>query len=246
MGESFSVQLRAQPQPINMLVFLSLLAVASAAPQYLYNYPYPVYPVQHVQQPIYYQPGYPLYQGMPLDVASSRGIFALPGFEQLTASFEAATGRTVSGDVTFKQNPFTGDNSIYQAYINGSNMAGKKYQLGIASSCTATPSNLGNQMTAPSILINGFHVKGSSSTFNINGSGSKTSVKGMVLTVTDDAGTVIGCTAALSSEGPTTIVSWICRMVKNWREPRVCHTPEVTRGTTCSPPETAPCTWVYC
>ena len=54
------------------------------------------------------------------------------------------------------------------------------------------------EITAPFFLLNGFWVSGISDTMNIDGSDSKTSVKGMFVTVSDSTGAIIGCSAALA------------------------------------------------
>merc|ERR1711973_855230 len=184
MGSGILGQSSSSPRHNNiMLVFLALFSVAAAAPQLYGGYPYggyggyPVYPV-------YYQQPYPVVvrAALPQEAASTRGFITLPGFQTANANLvqDTATG------------------SSYRVYLNGDNIAGKKYQLGVASSCTATPVNLGSQITAPAFLINGFYASGSSTNFNVDGSDGKTSVKTMFLTVKDEAGTTVGCTAAIA------------------------------------------------
>jgi len=184
-----------------MLALLALIGTVAAAPQY-YNYyqqGYPVMPV-YPQYPLYQQ--YPIYQTVPADLAvdGRAGFFTLPNFQRAKADFvlDSAAGRTMSGNVQFKQNILTGDGMQYKAYLKGDDVKGNKFQLGVASSCTATASNLGNQITAPKVG-NGFYLKASTSDFNINGNGGKTSVVGMVITVTNEAGTVVGCTGTIAT-----------------------------------------------
>ena len=105
------------------VVLLSLFAACSAAPQYYYGggYQYPVYPVYPQ-----YGNSYPVYpQYYPgSEVAATRGLFTIPSFMSEKADLSTgtaiatqvaplATTTTVSGSVEFKQNPFTGDNSVY-------------------------------------------------------------------------------------------------------------------------------------
>ena len=51
-------------------------------------------------------------------------------------------------------------------------------------------------VTSPILMVNGFYVKGQTSTYNVDGTNSKTSVKGMFVLVTDAAGAIIGCSKA--------------------------------------------------
>merc|ERR1719341_2829172 len=175
------------------LVLLSLIGACTAAPQYGYGYPaayhqYPVYPIYPAET-----------------AASSRGIFTLPSFQTATGTLKtgmAVTSQTAttttSGTVEFQQNPFTGDNSIYKIYLNGPT-AGTKYSIGLAATCdsTATVTALGNDVTAPAFLVNGFYVKGTSTTFNVDGNGTPATAKGQFLIVKEtSSGTVVGCTDA--------------------------------------------------
>merc|ERR1712071_354966 len=179
-----------QPSARNMfpVVLLSLIGACSAAPQFGYGYPgayqqYPVYPVYPR-----YGGAYPVYPIYPAETAaSSRGIFTLPSFQTAT-----------SGTVEFQQNPFTGDNSIYKIYLNGPT-AGTKYSIGLAATCdsSAAVTALGNDVTAPAFLVNGFYVKGTSTTFNVDGNGTPATAKGQFLIVKEtSSGAVVGCTDA--------------------------------------------------
>jgi len=201
-----------------MLLLLTLVSTATAAPQLyplyqqgypIYQHGYPVgyparavpsYPGGYPYQPAY-QPAYP--SGSP--TVDSRTFLGIPSLLTWSAKLDVkgnfkkdtttTPARTVEGTVEIYQNPATGSNSKYNIYINGGNdMANKKYKIAAASSCTATGMDI-VEVTAPFILINGFWVSGIADMFNIDGADSKTSLKGMFLTVSDSTG-VIGCTDA--------------------------------------------------
>merc|ERR1740128_846126 len=175
------------------VVLLSLIGACSAAPQFGYGYP-----GAYQQYPVY--PSYPAETA-----ASSRGIFTLPSFQTATGTLTKATTvtsqaatTTTSGTVEFQQNPFTGDNSIYKIYLNGPT-AGTKYSIGLAAPCdsSAAVTALGNDVTAPALLVNGFYVKGTSTTFNVDGNGTPATAKGQFLIVKEtSSGAVVGCTDA--------------------------------------------------
>merc|ERR1712073_118048 len=164
MGQS-----RTEPQIDNMLFLLCLLPLCSAVPQY-YNYPvnsYPVYPI--------YQPSYPAQVVPAYPFAGSRVLITHSAFMSVagTLAKDSASSLTVEGTVEFHQNPATGSNSKYKIYLNGADMANKKYTIGVNSDCTAAGMTL-TEVTAPFFLINGFWVTGISDTMNINGADSKT------------------------------------------------------------------------
>merc|ERR1712107_742865 len=154
----------------HMLALLALIGTVAAAPQY-YNYYQHGYPVMPVypQYPLYQQ--YPIYQTVPADLAvdSRAGFFTLPNFQRAKADFVLDSAA-------------------------GRTMTGNVQLLPAALFAT----NLGNQITAPKVG-NGFYLKASTSYFNINGNGGKTSVVGMVLTVPNEAGTVVGCTGTVAT-----------------------------------------------
>merc|ERR1712061_37314 len=122
--------------------------------------------------------------------AGSRVLVTHSAFMSVAGSLAKSGTLTVEGTVEFHQNPATGSNSKYKIYLNGADMANKKYTIGVNSDCTAAGTTL-TEVTAPFFLINGFWVTGISDTMNINGADSKTIVKGMMLTVSDSAGTII-------------------------------------------------------
>merc|ERR1712203_873669 len=112
-----------------------------------------------------------------------------------TLAKDSASSLTVAGTVEFHQNPATGSNSKYKIYLNGADMTNKKCTPAIASTCATGGTTL-SEVTAPFFLLNGFWVTGISDTMNVDGSDSKTSVKGMFLTVVDSSGSLIGCSKA--------------------------------------------------
>merc|ERR1711872_266893 len=140
-----------------------------------------------------YQPAYPTYP-----FAGSRVLITHSAFMSVSGVLEkdATSGLTVEGSVEFHQNPGTLGNSKYKIYLNGADMANKKYTLQLASTCSATGGTTLTEVTAPFFLLNGFWVTGISDTMNIDGSNSKTSVKGMFLTVLDSSNALIGCSKA--------------------------------------------------
>ena len=52
-------------------------------------------------------------------------------------------------------------------------------------------------MVAPIFMLNGFYIKGTSFTFNVDGTNSRTRLNTRRVVVRDGAGTVIGCTVNL-------------------------------------------------
>jgi len=182
-----------------MLLLLSMVSMAMAAPQYypIYNHGYPLYqPSYPIMYPGRVAPGYPYPSAIP--AVDSRLLITHSAFMSVAGALEADTTTTpalaVTGTVEFHQNPATGSNSKYKIYLNGADMANKKYTIGVNADCTAAGTTL-TDVTAPFFLINGFWVSGISDTMNIDAADSKTSVKGMFVTVSDSTG-VIGCTKA--------------------------------------------------
>merc|ERR1712203_183658 len=129
--------------------------------------------------------------------AGSRVLITHSAFMSVAGTLEkdstSTPAKTVAGTVEFHQNPATGSKS--KIYLNGADMANKKYTLAIASTCATGGTTL-SEVTAPFFLLNGFWVTGISDTMNVDGSNSKTSVKGMFLTVVDSSGSLIGCSKA--------------------------------------------------
>ena len=128
------------------MFLLAVLSAATAAPApdadaqvplsyynpYLHYYPqyqqrYAPMPQYQAQVPFYYYPPYPQYG---IQTPTSRAIINLGGFLQEGAAFTAmaavTTGtvmsaKTLTGDITFFQNPFTLNNAKY--HVNLPNVA---------------------------------------------------------------------------------------------------------------------------
>merc|ERR1711923_567052 len=183
-----------------MLKLLTLLiAGAAAAPQYGYPYGYPIgYQPAYGYYPQYrYLPvHYPIYPGAvtPDVTAQTRGLFGLEiaGFQSNSANF-VTSGSSSSYNIWLQQpsdNSITLAGNTYNIYVSTA-AAGCTYATGTATLLAS--------VTAPSILVNGFYAKGTSSTFNLDGSDSKTDVTGRyIIVLKDGSTTVIGCTGALS------------------------------------------------
>jgi hypothetical protein len=78
------------------------------------------------------------------------------------------------------------------------------YTVACTSSVTAsTITTSGTKLTSitgPSILVNGFYAKGETSTYNIEGTDGKTSIKDKyVYIVSKDGNTINGCTGKIST-----------------------------------------------
>merc|ERR1719464_2004006 len=136
-----------------MLFLLCLLPLCSAAPQF-YNYPVNSYPVN-----IYpvYQPSYPAQVVPAYPFAGSRVLITHSAFMSVAGPLEkdstSSPAKTVAGTVEFHQTPATGSNSKYKIYLNGADMANKKYTLAIASTCATGGTKL-SEVTAPFFLLN--------------------------------------------------------------------------------------------
>lgn len=186
-----------------MLLLLSLLSVATALPQF---YPYQgVYPYQGIYPgyyPAYYPGYYPAYPAM--DQVASRNLFTLSSFQTAKATIGTSTTLTnlvLTGDALFEQNPLGFGTTSYRVYLNGNNIANRKYQLSLATDCTGTGNVLlGTPVTAPIVLVNGFYIQGTTTAFNVDGTNNQVSVLGKRLLVWDQTtaqpGTIVGCTAA--------------------------------------------------
>ena len=212
-----------------MFALFALLVVgATAAPQ-VPLYQYPVYPqyqyygyqpqLRYIPSPVY--PSY-YYPGAVSPVqAQTRGIFGLPdftlpGFQSATAGFQTlGSDKTMvlQGNVEFKQNPLTGSDSQYTIYlVDGGNVdvAGTEFNIYVydtacSSSVTAstvTGASTAKQLTsitAPSLLVNGFYAKGTTSTYNVDGTDGKTTIKGKYIYILNkNKDTINGCTGAIA------------------------------------------------
>merc|ERR1712066_626273 len=203
----------------NMLVFLSLLSAAMAAPQlYPYYgsygmYGYPGYGYPMIQSPVVnYPAAYPLARiataGYPM--ADTRNLIKLGNFLELNGLFEqvatattTAPVTTVKGNFNIQQNGildvFSANEAKFTMYVMSStDLTGKniKVNLGTGASClaasTGTLVELAMVNAPPS--INGFYISGTTTGYNIDGTNSKTALMSatnwLVLT---ESGTVIGC-----------------------------------------------------
>merc|ERR1712241_838506 len=192
----------------NMLVFLSLLSAAMAAPQMypyygtygMYGYPGYGYPMVHsplVNYPASYYPAqrlmtYPVASGSPM--AGTRNLIKFGTFPELNGVFEqvatattTAPVTTVKGNFNIQQNGildvFSGSEAKFSMYIMSSNdLTGKniKVNLGTGASCLAasTGTLVELAMVNAPPSINGFYISGTTKGYNIDGMNSKTALMG--------------------------------------------------------------------
>jgi len=207
-------------QTTNMLVFLSLLSTALAAPQLYptygtYGYPgyYPMSVYPGSAYPVYPRvlPGYyPQVVGSVGSPATRTGVVKFGNFLEINGVFEqVATATTtvpmtiVKGNFNIQQNGildiFSGADAKITAYIMSStDLAGKnvKLHIGTGADCVAAfaagPTEVAMVNAPPS--INGFYINGRTEGFNIDGMNGKTSLMGankwLIIT---ESGTIIGC-----------------------------------------------------
>jgi len=191
-----------------MLVFLSLLSAAMAAPQLypyygtygMYGYPGYGYPMVHspmVNYPASYYPAqrlvpYPVAGGSPM--AGTRNLIKFGNFLELNGVFEqvatattTAPVTTVKGNFNIQQNGildvFSGSEAKFSMYIMSSNdLTGKniKVNLGTGASCLAasTGTLVELAMVNAPPSINGFYISGATKGYNIDGMNSKTALMG--------------------------------------------------------------------
>jgi len=191
-----------------MLVFLSLLSAAMAAPQMypyygtygMYGYPGYGYPMVHsplVNYPASYYPAqrlvtYPVAGGSPM--AGTRNLIKFGNFLELNGLFEqvatattTAPVTTVKGNFNIQQNGildvFSGSEAKFSMYIMSSNdLTGKniKVNLGTGASCLAasTGTLVELAMVNAPPSINGFYISGTTKGYNIDGMNSKTALMG--------------------------------------------------------------------
>jgi len=164
---------------------------------------------------LYYPFGAPLraYPYPPMGAPSTqplqRGV-SLVNFEnflQINGAFATddttTPAQVVTGSYMFQQNGIfdlvTGNNAKYQVYVNGNSLdlANKNVKLALASDCATAGTAVLTTVTAPFILINGFWISGTATGYNIDGSNSMTSIRGMRLQVLDADGNIIGCSGAV-------------------------------------------------
>merc|ERR1711899_79177 len=198
--------LAGQSDSYNMLVFLSLISAAMAAPQLypyygtygMYGYPGYGYPMVHspmVNYPASYYPAQRLIPNYPTvgsPMAGTRNLIKFGNFLELNGLFEqvatattTAPVTTVKGNFNIQQNGildvFSGSEAKFSMYIMSSNdLTGKniKVNLGTGASCLAasTGTLVELAMVNAPPSINGFYIS--------------RATNWIVLT---ESGTVIGC-----------------------------------------------------
>merc|ERR1712117_330433 len=190
----------------NMLVFLSLLSTALAAPQF-YQSPYYGYPMVH-GYPGLYQPVYPRvvaqYPGMVQNPVNTRGLVKFENLLEINGEFKTDStttpARTIAGTYTFQQNFLSdltyGNNAYFKVYINGASgdLTGKNRMLSFGADCTTAGTDF-SSINGPVTIGQGFYVTGGATGYNIDGSNSKTTMKNLYLQVRDSTG-IIGCSSA--------------------------------------------------
>merc|ERR1711935_1058647 len=195
-----------------MLVFLSLLSLASAAPQ---SYFLPGYPsMTHYTPSVahynpYVAPYVNSYAALPrvaqvpqvapqvVGAQDYAVVSAYPLPDARLVTFSSL--QTSAGTVAFQQNPVTGQAATYKIYLAGAGILNNsKYRIGVATDCAAAGFMALQDITSPLFMFNGMHVGGATTTVNIDGAGGKTSVTGMRFVVQGPlpATTTIGCSAA--------------------------------------------------
>jgi len=191
-----------------MLVFLSLISAAMAAPQLypyygtygMYGYPGYGYPMVHspmVNYPASYYPAQRLIANYPTvgsPMAGTRNLIKFGNFLELNGLFEqvatattTAPVTTVKGNFNIQQNGildvFSGSEAKFSMYIMSSNdLTGKniKVNLGTGASCLAasTGTLVELAMVNAPPSINGFYISGTTKGYNIDGMNSKTALMG--------------------------------------------------------------------
>jgi len=191
-----------------MLVFLSLLSAAMAAPQlYPYYgsygmYGYPGYGYPMIQSPVVnYPAAYPLATyphqriataGYPM--ADTRNLIKLGNFLELNGLFEqvatattTAPVTTVKGNFNIQQNGildvFSANEAKFTMYVMSStDLTGKniKVNLGTGASCLAasTGTLVELAMVNAPPSLNGFYISGATKGYNIDGMHGKTALMG--------------------------------------------------------------------
>merc|ERR1739848_225878 len=212
-----------QSDSYNMLVFLSLISAAMAAPQlYPYYgsygmYGYPTYGYPMVNYPAAYPlAGYPnqriISTGYPVatPMAGTRNLIKFGNFLELNGVFEqvatattTAPVTTVKGTFNIQQNGildiFSSNEAKFSMYVMSStDLTGKniKIMLGTGASCLAasTGTLVELAMVNAPPSINGFYISGTTKGYNIDGMNSKTALMSATnWLVLTESGTVIGC-----------------------------------------------------
>merc|ERR1712203_434203 len=205
----------------DMLLLLSLVASALAAPQMTYWPPYVVphmynqHPVVYAQHGVYPYAGYPTHYASGYPVVRNIWPLSLSNVKDSKASFETSTSTcggtqgaigstacTVSGEVIFSQNGLKdvlcGNNGGLTMNLQGTGMkTGNKYKLFVSSTATSTEIV---EITAPVVgANNGVNVYMCVDGYNVDGANSKTAVDGMYVGLMDTTSTaiVVACGTAV-------------------------------------------------
>merc|ERR1711997_814691 len=167
---------QSQPdsQTANMLVFLSLLSAAIAAPQLypyygsygMYGYPGYGYPMVQSPYPVAGYPGYPRVIGSQVvggQVAGTRNVVKLGSFLEINGKMEESTtdALTVKGEFTIQQNGlfdiFSGGDAKFNAYVMSStDLTGTNVyvKLGTGTSCLDAQTNAATAPTLALAMVN--------------------------------------------------------------------------------------------
>jgi len=209
-----------------MLVFLSLLSAAMAAPQlYPYYgsygmYGYPTYGYPMVNYPAAYPlAGYPnqriISTGYPVatPVAGTRNLVKFGNFLELNGVFEQVATATatvpmtiVKGNFNIQQNGildiFSSNDAKFSMYVMSStDLTGKNIKVNLATGADCVAAIAAGltelaMVNAPP-SINGFYISGTTPGYNIDGMNSKTALMGATnWLVLTESGTTIGCSKA--------------------------------------------------
>merc|ERR1719445_1280370 len=114
---------------------------------------------------------------------------------------------SVDGSAEFTQSFFTGSNAKYTIRVRGDDIkAGDNIEVGLDDDCEGlTTVALGtgadymrlSKVAAPIFMLNGFYIKGTSYSFNVDGTNSRTKLNTMHVVIMDGSGNRIGCTTNL-------------------------------------------------
>merc|ERR1719445_225562 len=114
---------------------------------------------------------------------------------------------TVDGTAEFTQSFFTGSNAKYTIWVRGDGIkAGDNIEVGLDDDCEgetniATSDGADymrlSKVVAPIFMLNGFYIKGTSYSFNVDGTNSRTKLNTMHVVIKDGNGDRIGCTTNL-------------------------------------------------
>jgi len=103
---------------------------------------------------------------------------------------------TVDGTAEFTQSFFTGSNAKYTIWVRGDDIkAGDNIEVGLDTDCAGTAAYMRlSKVVAPIFMLNGFYVKGTSYSYNVDGTNSRTKLNTMHVVIKDKDGVTIGCT----------------------------------------------------